>query len=85
MKRLLLSAVFTASAAGALLTLAATPASAGNGPIPPTCQGSSANDGQAAATVQSFLGANGQPGLSSGNRTGVAQFVLMEHFNNCGF
>jgi hypothetical protein len=65
------------------LVVAGAPASAA-GPQPPTCYGSSVNDGQAAATVSSFLGGNGQPGLSSGSHGGVAAFLAQAHAN-CGF
>jgi hypothetical protein len=83
MKRLLLSVALAASAVGAMSIVAATPASAA-GPQPATCIGSIANDGQAAATVQSALGGNGQPGLSAGNHGGVAGFVQTVHFEVCG-
>jgi hypothetical protein len=66
------------------LVVAGAPASAA-GPQPPTCWGSSVNDGQAAAVVASFLGGNGQPGLSSFNHGAVGAYNNGTHYSTCGF
>jgi hypothetical protein len=66
------------------LVVAGAPASAA-GPQPPNCWGSVANDGQTAAAVHIFLGANDQPGLSSFNQGLVGSFHTGLHESVCGF
>src|SRR5262249_1944522 len=66
------------------LLVAAAPASAA-GPQPPTCSGPGSNDGQTAALAHSFIGANGQPGLSSFNHGAAAAFIASQQQANCGF
>jgi hypothetical protein len=66
------------------LVVTGAPASAA-GPQPATCWGSAANDGQYAAGVHTFLGANDQPGLSSFNHGLVGSYVVGLHETVCGF